>query len=50
MTADPRWKLRPVPAALVRRYEAEGWWTDATLGGMLAERLAAAPATSVDIW
>ena len=50
MTADPRWKLRQVPAALVQRYEAEGWWTDDTLGGKLAEWLAAAPAATVDIW
>lgn len=50
MSADRRWKPRPVPPALARRYEAEGWWTDDTLGGMVAAWLAAAPATTVDIW
>ena len=38
-----------VPAALVERYEREGWWTDATLGGKVAEWLAAAPDTTVNI-
>ncbi len=31
-----RWQLREVPAPLVDRYIAEGWWTDATLGDMVA--------------
>jgi acyl-CoA synthetase (AMP-forming)/AMP-acid ligase II len=33
------WKLRTVPAHLVERYVAEGWWTDATLGSMVADGL-----------
>jgi acyl-CoA synthetase len=35
-----RWSLRTVPAGLVSRYIAEGWWTDATLGTMVADGLA----------
>ena len=45
----PRWARRPVPAHLEQRYVDEGWWTDATLGGRVAEWLAAAPDTSVHI-
>ncbi|HUA96628.1 MAG TPA: AMP-binding protein, partial [Acidimicrobiales bacterium] len=33
------WGLRSVPEELARRYVAEGWWTDATLGSMVAEGL-----------
>ena len=29
-----------MPDDLARRYRAEGWWTDATLGGMVADGLA----------
>ncbi|KAB2383487.1 AMP-binding protein [Actinomadura montaniterrae] len=35
--------MRTIPEALVKRYEAEGWWTRETLGEMLARGLAAAP-------
>jgi acyl-CoA synthetase len=35
--------MRPIPAELARRYEAEGWWTPDTLGQVLARGLAAAP-------
>ena len=35
-----RWGLRSVPEDLARRYAAEGWWTDATLGAMVADGLA----------
>jgi acyl-CoA synthetase (AMP-forming)/AMP-acid ligase II len=35
--------MRTVPAELVSRYEAEGWWTRQTLGDLLAGGLAAAP-------
>ncbi len=34
------WGLRSVPDGLARRYVAEGWWTDATLGSMVADGLA----------
>ncbi|MCP9273350.1 AMP-binding protein [Mycolicibacterium arenosum] len=35
--------LRTIPADLVARYEAEGWWTPDTLGDLVARGLAAAP-------
>ncbi|GAB2825182.1 AMP-binding protein [Actinocorallia aurea] len=35
--------MRKIPAELVRRYEAEGWWTRETIGDLLARGLAAAP-------
>ena len=34
---------RRIPAHLVERYQAEGWWTQDTLGDLLADRLAANP-------
>ena len=35
---NPRgWGLRQVPEDLVERYVAEGWWTDGTLGSMVAD-------------
>ncbi len=34
-----RWRLRPVPRHLAARYRAEGWWTDASLGAMVADGL-----------
>jgi acyl-CoA synthetase len=34
--------LRTIPPELVRRYEAEGWWTRDTLGDLLARGLEAA--------
>jgi hypothetical protein len=33
------WRLRQVPQHLRDRYLAEGWWTDATLGQMVADGL-----------
>src|SRR5258708_1551397 len=38
--------MRTIPADLVKRYEAEGWWTRDTLGDLLARGLQAAPATA----
>ncbi|MET8798798.1 AMP-binding protein [Nocardia sp. NPDC004568] len=35
--------MREVPAELARRYREAGWWTDETLGELLARGLAAAP-------
>jgi acyl-CoA synthetase len=35
-----RWTLRSVPEELVRRYRAEGWWNDVTLGTTVAKGLA----------
>ncbi|MFI2557103.1 AMP-binding protein [Nocardia farcinica] len=37
--------MRTVPPHLAERYAAEGWWTDETLGDLLSEGIAAAPAT-----
>jgi acyl-CoA synthetase len=37
--------MRAIPADLVARYEAEGWWASETLGELLARELAAAPDT-----
>jgi acyl-CoA synthetase len=34
-----RWHLRAVPPSLADRYRAAGWWTDATLGDMVADGL-----------
>lgn len=34
-----RWTLRTVPDNLAERYRAEGWWTDDTLGQMVADGL-----------
>jgi acyl-CoA synthetase (AMP-forming)/AMP-acid ligase II len=36
--------MRDIPAALARKYEAEGWWRRETLGELLARSLQAAPA------
>jgi acyl-CoA synthetase len=36
-----RWHLRTVPEHLARRYRAEGWWNDASLGAMVAVGLGA---------
>jgi acyl-CoA synthetase (AMP-forming)/AMP-acid ligase II len=36
-----RWALRTVPSELVARYVSEGWWTDDSLGDLVAEGLAA---------
>ena len=33
------WRLRSVPQHLRDRYQAEGWWTDATLGQTVADGL-----------
>ncbi|MBF6170171.1 AMP-binding protein [Nocardia blacklockiae] len=41
--------MRTIPLELVRRYRAEGWWTDETIGDLLAEGLAAAPDTAFRI-
>jgi acyl-CoA synthetase len=34
-----RWQLREVPDALTRRYLSEGWWTDDSLGDLVAQGL-----------
>jgi acyl-CoA synthetase len=37
--------MRTIPGELVKRYEAEGWWTGDTLGDLLVRGLAASPDT-----
>lgn len=37
------WQLRPIDPDLERRYLAEGWWDDRTLGRVVLEGLEAAP-------
>src|SRR6266545_1382056 len=37
--------MRTIPAELIKRYEAEGWWTRDTVGDLLAYGLKAAPGT-----
>ncbi len=37
--------VRPIPVELATRYEQEGWWTQDTLGDLLARGLAAHPDT-----
>lgn len=39
------WSLRTVPAEERRRFRAEGWWSDQTLGQWLTERLGVNPDT-----
>jgi acyl-CoA synthetase len=38
--------MRNIPVELVKRYHDEGWWTDETIGDLLADGLAAAPHTA----
>ncbi|MEU3619185.1 AMP-binding protein [Streptomyces sp. NPDC006872] len=45
MHAIPPGALRTVPPELAKRYEAEGWWTDETLGDLLSAGLVTAGGT-----
>jgi acyl-CoA synthetase (AMP-forming)/AMP-acid ligase II len=45
-----RWVVRHVPPDLERAYVDGGWWTDDTLGTMVARQLATHPASTVAIW
>jgi acyl-CoA synthetase len=38
-TVENRWRLRSAPEAVSRRYRAEGWWNDDSLGDMVAAGL-----------
>ena len=44
-----KWSLREVPAELRQRYLDEGWWTDASLGDMVAQGLATQGATDFQV-
>ncbi|MGW5071822.1 AMP-binding protein [Rhodococcus sp. NPDC004095] len=41
--------MRVIPADLRKRYEEEGWWSDDTIGDLLARGLAAAPDTAFTV-
>src|ERR1700674_5609467 len=41
--------MRPISDELVQRYQAEGWWTQDTLGDLLARGLAAHPGTTFSV-
>lgn len=47
---DLRFGLRSVPPELERAYVEGGWWTDETLGAMVAKRLAEHPSARVCVW
>lgn len=44
------WKLQPVPAALRRRYLADGAWDDRSLGEFLRDALEEDPGRRIRIW
>jgi acyl-CoA synthetase (AMP-forming)/AMP-acid ligase II len=48
--ARERWSRRRVPPELERAYVERGWWTQETLGAMVARQLAEHPASTVAIW
>jgi acyl-CoA synthetase len=41
--------MRKIPAELVERYLAEGWWANETIGDLLARGLTAAPDTAFQV-
>jgi acyl-CoA synthetase (AMP-forming)/AMP-acid ligase II len=45
-----RWPVRAVPAQLRDRYLAAGWWSDATLAGLVERCLGAVPDATMHIW
>jgi acyl-CoA synthetase len=47
--AEHAWELRTVPEHLVKQYHAEGWWTDDTLGEMVATGLAASGSVEFNV-
>jgi acyl-CoA synthetase (AMP-forming)/AMP-acid ligase II len=55
MIVDPdrtrgRWTVRRVPPDLEKAYTDGGWWTDDTLGTLVARQLARHPASPVSVW
>ena len=50
MSADLRWPVRHMPPTLAQQYVDTGWWTDDTLGAMVAHSLAENPTVTVNIW
>jgi acyl-CoA synthetase (AMP-forming)/AMP-acid ligase II len=47
---DRRWNVRRVPPDLERAYVDGGWWTDDTLGALIARQLALHRAAAVAVW
>jgi acyl-CoA synthetase len=45
-----RWSVRRIPPDLQRAYLEGGWWTDETLGAMVARQLATHPTSTVNVW
>jgi acyl-CoA synthetase (AMP-forming)/AMP-acid ligase II len=45
-----RWGVRSVPPDLERAYVDGGWWTEDTLGAIVARQLATHPAATISIW
>jgi acyl-CoA synthetase (AMP-forming)/AMP-acid ligase II len=50
MAHGTKWTRRQIPPPLRKRYLAEGWWTDETLGALVDRSLRASPASTVNIW
>lgn len=50
MQGTERWPRRPLPADLAGHYVAEGWWTDSSLGAMVADGLADLSAVDFHVW
>jgi acyl-CoA synthetase len=44
------WTVRRVPPELERAYIDGGWWTEDTLGALVARQLARHPASRISIW
>ena len=44
------WIARRVPPELERAYIDGGWWTEDTLGALVARQLAAHPASTIAVW
>jgi len=49
-TAADRWGLRKVPEELVQRYVDEGFWTDRSLGAMVADGLQGMAGAGFRVW
>jgi acyl-coenzyme A synthetase/AMP-(fatty) acid ligase len=50
MDSASRWKIRPVPEELARRYRSDGWWTDDTLAAVVDRSLRARPDVGIHVW
>src|SRR3954466_680818 len=50
MGAENRWQLRHVPDDLASRYVEDGWWTDTTLGELIARSVAGQGSNPVRVY